>query len=267
MDKRELSSTFRERFRSLLIDVQDDLPGFLRSAGIDRSALSQLRDPKQDRLPRAETLRRIAEATGVSVDWLLGLENSREGRQKMTASNELLSEDGQDGSSLLSRWHTEAEGHKLRYVPAGLPDMLSLPSTKSTSGAGSVEEVLTGFDLGEMDLEIAMPLQTFQAVAGRSGLWAQTSITEVTALLAHIREACDLHYPALRLHLFDGCQFFSAPFTVFGRMRASVYVGDAYMSVTGPEEVRYFSKRFDLLVRNAVITPDAVPAYLRKLLD
>ena len=266
MDKRELSLVFRDRFRNILGEVQDDLPGFLRRAGIDRSALSQLRDPKQDRLPRAETLRRIAEATGVSVDWLLGLENSREGRQQMTASSALLSADWQDGSSPLSRWHAEAEGHKLRYVPAGLPDMLSLPLGKTAKGSGSVEKVLTGFDLDEMDLEIAMPLQTLTALAARDGIWADSGMTEVTSLLAHICETCERHYPALRLHLFDASRFFSAPFTVFGRMRASVYVGEAYISVTGPAEVRYFSKRFDDLVRNAVVTPDAIPDHLRKLI-
>ena len=266
MDKRELSLIFRDRFRCILEEVVDVLAGFLRRAVIDRSALSLLRDPKQDRLPRAETLRRIAEATGVSVDWLLGLENSREGRQQMTESNALLSADWQDGSSPLSRWHVEAEGRKLRYVPAGLPDMLSLPLEMAAGGSGSVEKVLTGFDLDEMDLEIAMPQQTLAAFANRRGIWADRRVEDVTALIEHICETCERHYPALRLHLFDGSQIFSAAFTVFGRMRASVYVGGAYISVTGPAEVRYFSKRFDELVRNAVVTPDALPDHLRKLI-
>ena len=77
---------------------------------------------------------------------------------------------------------------------------------------------------------------------------------------------CDAHHPSLRLHLYDAQQTFSAPFTVFGRMRAAIYVGQAYISVTGAEEVRFFTKRFDQLVREATVAPDKVPDYLRRLL-
>src|SRR3712207_8730011 len=39
----------------------------------DRSALTQLLSGTSIRLPRANTLRRISERYGVSLDWLLGL--------------------------------------------------------------------------------------------------------------------------------------------------------------------------------------------------
>ncbi len=264
MDKRDLSRAFRERFRLLLVEHESDLPGFLRQAGLDRSALSQLRDPKHDRLPRAETLRRIAEATGVSVDWLLALSNAREGRQELTQSNELLSDATENGLSVLSRWQAEAAGHKWRYVPAVLPDMLSLSG--APGGAEGQEKVLTGFDLEEVDLEIAMPQQTLELLASRAGRWRGSDIDVVRRQLTHIARLCEAHYPALRLHLFDGSEIFVAPFTVFGRIRASVYVGQAYISVTSANEVRFFTKKFDDLVRKATIPPDAVPAYLRSLL-
>ena len=167
MDRRELGKAFRQRFSLLLKDNSDNVPGFLRNTGMDRSALSQLRDPGHDRLPRAETLRRIAETTGVSVDWLLALSNARTGRQELTQSSELLAEDSGNGTSVLSRWHAEASGHKLRYVPARLPDMLSLSDTKD--GAEGQEKVLSGFDLDAVDLEIAMPQQTLELLAARSG--------------------------------------------------------------------------------------------------
>ncbi|WP_420861229.1 Scr1 family TA system antitoxin-like transcriptional regulator [Algirhabdus cladophorae] len=263
MDRRDLSIAFRERFRALLSEVKDDLPQFLEQAQLDRSALSQLRDPKQDRLPRAETLRRIAQATGVSVDWLLALSNARSGRQELTQSSRLLSPSWQDGSSPLARWHAEAAGQKIRYVPAVLPDMLSL--SVQPQGAKAQEKVLTGFDLEEVDLEIAMPFQTFDLMVGQRGRWQGSDATIIAQQIRHIADLCEQHYPALRLHLFDAKQFFCAPFTVFGRRRASIYVGEAYISVTGSDEVRYFSKRFDQLVRQAVVTPDAVPDYLQKI--
>lgn len=265
MDRRDLANAFRGRFRQLLDEFQDDLPGFLKRARLDRSALSQLRDPEHDRLPRAETLRRIAEATGASVDWLLALENAREGRQKMTESSELLTATDEEGIAPLELWRSEAKGHKLRYVPAVLPDMLSLAN--QTGGAKGEEKILTGFDIDEMDLEIAMPIQTLETMASRTGIWHGKNAEDIQKQITHIAELCDAHYPVLRLHLFDARVNFSAPFTVFGRIRASVYVGQAYISVTRPEEVKFFTKKFDGLVRAAAITPDAVPEYIDRLLS
>ena len=79
MDKRALAAAFRERLKSLLGDERGGVAAFLRDTGIDRSALSQFLDPAVDRLPRAETLRRIAEARGVTADWLLSLSNAPDG--------------------------------------------------------------------------------------------------------------------------------------------------------------------------------------------
>src|SRR6056297_909582 len=79
MDKREIAQGFRDRLRAILAEHSGGTAGFLRETGLDRSALSQFLDPASDRMPRAETLRRIAEARGVTTDWLLSLTNVREG--------------------------------------------------------------------------------------------------------------------------------------------------------------------------------------------
>ena len=76
MDKREIAAAFRDRLQILLAEERGGIAGFLRDTGIDRSALSQFLDPAVDRMPRAETLRRIAEARGVTADWLLSLSNA-----------------------------------------------------------------------------------------------------------------------------------------------------------------------------------------------
>ena len=73
--------------------------------------------------------------------------------------------------------------------------------------------------------------------------------------------------PALRLHLYDGSDTFSAPFTVFGKQRVALYIGDAYLVVTGAEQVRGFTRQFDRLVRRAVIQSDVVHHTLRQLAD
>lgn len=264
MDKRDLSAAFRERFRQLVEAEKENLTRFLSDTGIDRSALSQFLDQKYDRLPRAETLRRIAETSGVSVDWLLCLENAPEGRSETKPSSHLESETGSDGKAPLDQWHMEAEGHKLRYVPSTLPDMLSLsdvtPEERDASDArgGGVENVLKGVDLDDRDIEIAMPLQTLQDLSAGSGLWRDTPKDIRIRQLRHMTQLCAVKYPALRLHLYDGSKVFSAPFTVFGRMRAVIYLGDSYLSLTSSDQIKFFTKRFDHLVRQSVIGSDAV---------
>ena len=78
------------------------------------------------------------------------------------------------GGSPIDQWRREAAGMKLRYVPSSLPDMLGLaedlPEPAADARAGSPENVLGGFRLGDMDVEIAMPMQTLQDLAEGTGL-------------------------------------------------------------------------------------------------
>ena len=76
---------------------------------------------------------------------------------------------------------------------------------------------------------------------------------------------CEERYPSLRLHLYDGSKSFSAPFTVFGKLRVAVYIGEAYLVITGPDQVRDFTQRFDRLVRAALVSPDKVHRRIREL--
>ena len=76
---------------------------------------------------------------------------------------------------------------------------------------------------------------------------------------------CKENYPALRLHLYDGTKTFSAPFTVFGKMRVAIYVGEAYLVVTSKEQIKTFVHRFDGLVRQTIISPNKVDEHLAKL--
>ncbi len=270
MDKRALASSFRERLRTLLGEEKGGLGAFLRDTRIDRSALSQFLDPEIDRLPRAETLRRIAVARGVTVDWLLNLSNAPEGLQDVAPSVQIESAEDAAGGSPLERWRREAAGMKLRYVPSGLPDMLGLaPEQLSAPGqmSGSAEAVLDGARLEEMDIEIAMPIQTLEDLCEGTRLWRGTDPLLRRRQLHHMAETCAETYPTLRLHLFDGREVFSAPFTVFGRIRAAIYLGDAYLVVSAAEQVAALTRLFDKLVRRAVIGPDRVHETLSQLAD
>ena len=267
MDKRALAAAFRERLHSLLSDERGGIAGFLRDTGVDRSALSQFLDPSVDRLPRAETLRRIAEARGVTVDWLLSLSNAPEGRQEVAPSVQIESAQSVQGASPIDQWRREAAGMKLRTVPSSLPDMLGLAEDAPGPDVrgGAPENVLGGLSLGEMDVEIAMPLQTLQDLSQGTGLWRGTDSRLRRRQLAHMAATCAEAYPTLRLHLYDGRETFAAPFTVFGRIRAAIYLGEAYLVVTSAEQVGALTRLFDSLVRRAVIGPDRVHETLAEL--
>ncbi|QGX99990.1 transcriptional regulator [Roseovarius faecimaris] len=270
MDKRQLCALFRDRLAQLLAAETKGVAGFLRDTGMDRSALSQFLDPSIDRLPRAETLRRIGEARGVSVDWLLGLENAPEGRQQVAPSFQIEQADDPRRSPLHA-WHREAEGQKLRYVPSTLPDTLQLSDTPEadapTPRQPREENVLDGVIRNDLDIEIAMPVQTLQDLATQSGLWRGACPAECARQLEHMAETCDARFPALRLHLYDGQANYSSPFTVFGRQRVALYIGEAYLVLTGREQIAAFTARFDALVRAALVSPDRTGALLRRLAD
>jgi len=271
MDKRELAALFSKRLRHLVNAGEGGTAAFVKDTGIDRSALSQFLDPNIVRLPRAETLRNIAAARGVSVDWLLDLENAPEGRQAVSSSFEIEGE--QDGDvAPLDRWHQEAEGHKLRYVPSTLPDMLSLAGLQPDDSrddidarGGGVENVLEGMNIHNMDLEIAMPIQTLEDVTYQSGLWRNFDPGLCKRQLTHMASICREAYPALRLHLYDGTKTFSAPFTVFGKLRVAIYMGESYLVITSKTQIQTFVQRFDSLVRQSLMSPDKVDAHLAKL--
>ncbi len=271
MDKRLLSQEFKKRLAQVVASHTDGRASFMRAVGIDRSALSQFLSLETDRLPRAETLRRIASVTGVSVDWLLCLENAPEGRQEVAQSVQIEKETQADGSTPLDQWRNEAAGFKLRTVPSTLPDIVSLaPVTDKAiedARGGGVENVLERISLSDMDVEIAMPFQTLQDLSARTGLWRGSTADQSRQQLLHMARICHQHYPALRLHVYDGTQTFSAPFTVFGNQRVALYLGDAYLVVSSPEQVRGFARQFDRLVRQAIIGSDKIHETLIELAE
>lgn len=273
MDKRDLAKEFKNRLRDVVASHTEGRGHFMRAVGIDRSALSQFLSPDTDRLPRVETLQRIASVSGVSADWLLCLENAPEGRQEVAQSVQIEKETQADGSTPLDQWRNEAAGFKLRTVPSTLPDIVSLaPDAHFDDGiedtrGGGVENVLERISLSDMDVEIAMPLQTLQDLSACTGLWRDTPRAQSRRQLKHMAQICKTHYPALRLHVYDGTKSFSAPFTVFGNQRVALYIGDAYLVVSSPDQVRGFARQFDRLVRRAVIGSDRIHETLDTLAD
>ena len=271
MDKRNLAQIFSERLKLLIGTDKRGIARFLRNTAVDRSALSHFLDPESVRLPRAETLRCIAEAYGVSIDWLLGMENSPEGRQQIATSSDIESEVKIDGTTSLSHWYAEAADFKLRYVPSALPDMMNMSADITDSSIirevqqSAAENILGSINFADMDLEIAMPIQTLEDLTSQTGIWRGCSGELCKQQLLYMAQICEASYPTLRLHLYDGSQTFSVPYMIFGKQRIALYIGNAYLVITTPNQVKTFAQKFDTLVRQTIISPDKVHQTLSKL--
>ncbi len=279
MDRREIVEVFRERLGEVI-----DRSGLSRSAfageiGHDRSTLSQLLSPEHVRLPRAETIAAIAERAQVSVDWLLGLSQEGQlGADMLPQALELEIEPG--GSSLaderLKRWHAEAAGYKIRYVPSSLPDLLKseaviryefqtqdsrLPKVRMEEA----ERRLAYSRRPETDMEVCSSAQSLEGFARGEGIWSGVSVEDRRDQIDRMIRTLDELYPTLRWFLFDGLKSYCVPMTIFGPLRAAVYIGDMYLVLNSTEHIRELTYHFDNLIRAAVVQPPDVVVRLRDL--
>lgn len=273
IDKRDASRLFRERLRQILQRSGQNRSAFAAGVGIDRSALSQLLAGEVTRLPRAETLMRIAAAHGVSLDWLLGLSQAEDVTAAIKPALELEEALEDRDETLLASWHAEAAGTKIRYVPTTLPDLLRTETVISyesrenkrtlTSRIDEAQERIAYTRRPETDMEICMPVQRLVDLRGGTGLWRDLPEQARLAQLDHMAALVDELYPSLRLYLYDGQSHFSAPYTVFGPYRVSVYVGDMYLVLNAKEAVAAMTRHFDTLIRAATVQAHEVANWLR----
>ncbi len=278
MDKRDLGEVFRERLGEVMRRYGGGQSRFAQSVGLDRSALSQLLSGKTVRLPRAETLVAIAEAHGVSLDWLMGVSQSE--RLAAEIAPILAIELGASGpdDSRLQHWRREASGYKIRYVPATLPDLLRTedviryelgrePSERVEATIADADHYLAYTRRPETDMEVCMPVQRLTGFARGEGIWSGLARDARREQLAHMAHLLEELYPTFRLFLFDGRRLFSAPVTIFGPLRAAIYVGDMYLVLSTTEHIRILIDRFDGLIRQAVINPHEAAARVRLMME
>jgi transcriptional regulator with XRE-family HTH domain len=275
MDKRDLSGLFRERLRTLLQRSGMNQSAFAAAAGIDRSALSQLLSGASTRLPRAETLLNIAARHSVSLDWLLGLSQDEGLTGDIRPSLEIEEGSGGFDRTLLAKWHAEAAGTKIRYVPAGIPDLLrsdALIEYESIRTARSrefqTEEVQYRIDYNrrpETDMEVCMPRHTLEIFARGLGIWADLPDETRQHQLQHMARLLDDLYPSFRLYLYDGRARFSIPYTIFGPYRAAIYVGDMYLVLNATAPIATLTRHFDNLIRAAMVNAHETAGFVSQL--
>lgn len=264
MDKRDLARIFQERLKMLVTRADTTRSAFAALVGIDRSAMSQLLDGRSTRLPRVETLLNIAERHSVSLDWLVGLSHDEGITGELKPSFEVEEGDA-EGRGLLFKWHAEAAGSKIRYVPQRLPDIVRIEPViayETELIRDNYQMKFSGakfpLDLNRQpgtDMEICMSIQTLEDLARGHGIWKDLSKSVREEQLKQMAAVLEELYPSLRLFLFDGRQNFSIPYTVFGPYRAAIFLGEMYLVLNAPESILAMQRHFDRLVKGAKVNP------------
>lgn len=275
MDKRDISETFRKRIITLVQRSGDNQSRFAERIGIDRSALSQLLAGSAARLPRAETLLNIAAAHKVSLDWLLGLSQDEGLGSEIRESVEIEEGPGGFDHTLLARWHAEAAGTKIRYVPAGVPDLLrtdalieyeaGITSRDAEAQHGEKQYRIDYSRRPETDMEVCMPRHTLEIFALGLGVWSGFPPAARAEQLSHMATLLDDLYPSFRLYLYDGRKRYSVPYTIFGQLRAAIYMGGMYVVLNATQPVRTLTRHFDNLIRAADVNAHEAAGFAREL--
>lgn len=276
MDKRDRADLFRSRLAEAMATRAMTRAALARAVGVDRSTLSQLLAPGT-RLPNAQLAADVAQALGISADWLLGLTGRPEPVADLLATSLTVTEAPRALiDETIFAWHREAAGYKIRHVPATLPDMLKTravmeweyrPQLGRTAeqAIGASEDRLQWMRQSRSDYEIALPLHELAAFAGGTGYYDGLPPDTRAGQLDRLIQLTDQLYPALRLYLFDARRVFSAPVTIFGPLLAVIYLGRHYLAFRDSVRVQQLSQHFDWLVKEAAFSARDVPAHLRAL--
>lgn len=277
MDRRNFLDQFRDRLERVIRDSGLSRTAFAEATGMDRSTLSQLLSPANDRLPRVETLAAIATARQVSVDWLLGLSQKGQLGTDIVRETPSIERDAvTSADERLIRWHAEAVGYKIRYVPSTLPDLLKTEAviryelehfvTKEPEQAIATAAARLAYQRRpETDMEACNSVQAIAGFARGEGLWRHLDPAVRAHQLDTMIGLVEELYPTFRWFLYDGLQRYSVPVTIFGPLRAAIYLGQMYLVFQSTEHIRTLTENFDGLIRGAVVQPPDVPNYLRRL--
>ena len=267
---------FQDRLQQVIAASGMNRSAFSRSISVDRSTLSQLLSVDNVRLPRADTIASIAEVHQVSIDWLLGL------TQQGALATDILPEQFEVddySTSIFEKtleWHREASGYKVRYIPTTLPDLLKTEAIAEHEfnryGAGKVDQsvrdnqllLLQQRDPGS-ELETCMPIQSLELFARGQGIWQGVPVSDRRTQLERMIDLSDELYPGFRWYLFDGKQSYSASMTIYGPIRASLFLGQLYVIVNSAAHIRKLIQRFDQLIRTAIVHPHEIQKTLSEL--
>ena len=278
IDKRDRARLFQERLVTALTISGLSRAALARAVGVDRSTITQILSSDSARVPGGHVVAACAQALDVSADWLLGLTNRPEQAGKLLESSLSISETGRATTldDQIFEWQREAEGYKIRHVPATLPDVLKtnamlrweyapLTHKRPDAAIHAAAERLDWMRLTESDYEMALPIHELESFARAEGYYSGLDPDIRRAQLDWMAEVYDRLYPGLRIFLFDARALYSAPVTVFGPKMAVIYIGQHYIAFRDRDRVRAITRHFDVLVREASISARNIPALLARL--
>ena len=275
-DKRDRAELFRRRLAEAMAQCGQSQSGLSRAAFADRSTISALLSPGT-RLPNAQLAADCARALSVSTDWLLGLTDRPDPPDTlMDLAVEMVPATRALFDETIFGWHREAAGYKIRHVPATLPDLLKTPAVveweyrdhfgeHAAQSIAAFQAQLGWLQGARSDYEIAVPQHELTAFATATGYWAGIPLDLRRQQIDHLIRLCDELYPAMRLYLFDAHRVFSAPVTIFGPLRAVIYLGRQYLVFRDPVKVADVSRHFDWLVRAAPLGARDASTHLQRL--
>lgn len=276
MNRKEILKIFRSRLATAMRQADLNRSQLADRAGLDRSTLSQLMSEDNTRLPRADTLAALAGPLQISVDWLLGLSGEPRGGAAILEESLQIAPRPSEADENLAKWYEEAAGYKIRYVPTTLPDLVKtneviryqfhaeVRKTPDQAIAAS-RETLAYSRLPETDLEVCMPRQALESFAFGTGIWTELEGRTRIEQIVHMRELVQELYPSFRLYLYDGLTHYSAAYTIFGPLRAALFVGKIYFVFNTTEHIRVLTRHFDELIRAAVVQAHECGDFLETL--
>lgn len=279
MKRQETIALFRARLLEVIERSDLNRSAFAEKVGMDRSTLSQLLSDETGRLPRVETLASIARSEQVSIDWLVGLsQDGPVGADVLKQSVQVEADAPSPADERLARWHAEAAGYKIRYVPTTLPDLLKTDRIveyeyrrfATVDPDQTLERSQAKLELQrrtESDIEVCNSVQAVEGFARGEGLWRGLEVSARKRQLEQMLGLLDELYPSFRWFLYDSRNRYSVPLTVFGPKRAVVYMGQMYFVFNSLEHIRHLTRHFDDLIRAAIVQPPSVVPFLKNLLD
>ncbi len=278
MKLQERVNVFQTRMQNVISDSGLNHSQFAKSVGIDRSTLSQLLSLENLRLPRADTIASIAEQYQVSIDWLLGL--SQEGSLGANIVSEPLELKDFENSinDTFLEWQRQSRGYKMRYVPTDIPDLLKTEAVAGYKyaryGIGKIDQSLRNNQLQLLqqrhpgsEMEVCQSVQVLRGFALGEGMWADLPVSDRVGQLRYIIELNKELYPGFRWFLYDSNHTYSAPFTVYGPLKAVLFIGQLYVLINSIDHIQQFTDRFDQLIRMAIVQPHEIQNEIDKLIS
>jgi transcriptional regulator with XRE-family HTH domain len=275
VDRHNRAQAFRTRLEEALARSGQSKTALARTVGVDRSTLSHLLSADAPRLPSGHVVAELAEQLAVSADWLLGLaQRPHRAAEILETSLEITDATRSPADQHLRAWHREAQGTKIRHVPADLPDIFKTAATlrfeygdetekRPEQVLADMRETLGFVEAPGTDVELCVSTEALERFAAGRGAWAGFDAEDRRAQLAVMAELCDRHYPSLRLYFYEPKRVFSSPVAVLGRLIALIYVGRYYFAFRGRTQIDALTRHFDLLVREAAVEARDAAAHIR----